>query len=231
MGCMPALTTNNPFHRPQAAATASAVASASHRGYLALHFAGGAEAAADHQRRHRRGDGHHRAHRDVEPAHRDDQRHAQRHDDERRGAIEDVDDAAVQMAVAPREREERRVEQAARDEQQRQRDRRPEQARVASRRFMRCGSRRSVNTPRPRSAPRGSSPALARSRSTMMRSETRTTSSISAEMNSTAVPPRASSRISFISSCLAAMSMPRVGSSSISTRGCVASQRAMMAFC
>ena len=34
-----------------------------------------------------------------------------------------------------------------------------------------------------------------------------------------------------MSSCLAATSMPRVGSSRISTRGCVASQRAMMAFC
>ena len=34
-----------------------------------------------------------------------------------------------------------------------------------------------------------------------------------------------------MSSCLAATSMPRVGSSRISTRGCVASQRAMIAFC
>ena len=33
MGCMPALTTNNPFHRPQAAATRSAVPSASHNGF------------------------------------------------------------------------------------------------------------------------------------------------------------------------------------------------------
>ena len=34
MGCMPALTTSSPFHRPQAAATASAVPRASHSGYL-----------------------------------------------------------------------------------------------------------------------------------------------------------------------------------------------------
>ena len=127
MGCMPALTTNNPFHSPQAAATASAVDERQPQRIVAVHFARGAEAAADHERRHGRGDGHHGAHRDVEAAHRDHQRHAQRHHHERRGAIQDVDDAAVQVPVAPGEREERRIEEAARHEQQRQRDRRPEQ--------------------------------------------------------------------------------------------------------
>ena len=80
---------------------------------VAGHLAAGAEAAADHERRHRRGDGDHGAHRDVEAAHRDHQRHAERHHDERRGAIQDVDEVAVQVAVAPGEREERRIEQGA----------------------------------------------------------------------------------------------------------------------
>jgi hypothetical protein len=46
-------------------------------------------------------DGHHRAHRDVDAARGDHQRHAQRHQHQRRRAVQDVDQAAVQVAVAP----------------------------------------------------------------------------------------------------------------------------------
>ena len=59
----------------------------------------------------------------------------------------------------------------------------------------------------------------------------RSTSSSSAEMNSTAMPSSASSTTSFWISALAPTSMPRVGSSRISSRGSVISQRASSTFC
>ena len=147
MGCMPALTTSSPFHSPQAAATASAVREREPQRIAAGDRARRAETAADHQRGDRRGNGHDGADRDVEAAHRDHQRHAERHHHERRGAIQDVDEAAVEVAVAPREREERRIEQAARDQQQRQRDRRPEQ-RVLREALHALVAAQSANTPR-----------------------------------------------------------------------------------
>ncbi|MNY69468.1 hypothetical protein D3C86_2074140 [compost metagenome] len=64
-----------------------------------------------------------------------------------------------------------------------------------------------------------------------MRCDTRTTSLISEEMKITAMPPWARRRICSMISCLAATSMPRVGSSRIKRRGSMAIQRARMAFC
>ena len=55
-----------------------------------------------------RADRDHRADRDVDAARRDHQGHAQRDQHQRRGAVEDVDQAAVQVAVLTRDRQEAR---------------------------------------------------------------------------------------------------------------------------
>ena len=70
-----------------------------------------------------------------------------------------------------------------------------------------------------------------RSRSTAMRSLSRSTSSSSAEMNSTDMPSSQSDSTSRWISAFAPTSMPRVGSSRISSRGSVISQRASRTFC
>ena len=71
----------------------------------------------------------------------------------------------------------------------------------------------------------------ARSRSTTILWLSRSTSSSSAEMKSTAIPPSDSSATSRWISALAPTSMPRVGSSRISSRGSVISHRASSTFC
>jgi hypothetical protein len=74
----------------------------------AAHVAG--DRAADHPGRERCRDGDHGAYRDVDAARGDHQRHAERHQHQRRRAVQDVDEAAVEMAVAPFEVQEAGVE-------------------------------------------------------------------------------------------------------------------------
>src|SRR5699024_3411689 len=74
-------------------------------------------------------------------------------------------------------------------------------------------------------SPAGRSASCRRSFSTITRSLSRTTSSSSEEMNTTATPSSASAITSSMISVFAPMSMPRVGSSRISTSGWVANQR------
>src|SRR5699024_6340306 len=69
------------------------------------------------------------------------------------------------------------------------------------------------------------------SRSTTMRSLRRTTSSSSEEMNTTETPVSASRATASWISALAPTSIPRVGSSRISTSGWVANQRPRSTFC
>ncbi len=76
-----------------------------------------------------------------------------------------------------------------------------------------------------------SSPILPRSFSTTMRSLIRTTSLNSDEMNTTAIPCSTRPAILACTSTFAAMSMPRVGSSSTITSGRVANSRASSTFC
>ena len=104
------------------------------------------------------------------------------------------------------------------------------------------GSGQSMGKSRPRASPRSlpfsfssTSPAisvaLVRLRSTTMRWLVRSTSSSSDEMKMQDVPSSARSSTSFWMSALVPTSIPRVGSSRISSCGFVASQRARMAFC
>ena len=144
-------------------------------------------------------------------------------------------DAAVEVAVAPLQLPEAGVEDGVDGEQQQQRERRPEQAVAAARaRASRSpsGARRDQVVDRLLRAVARQLADLARGRAARRCGPRRAPPrSISDEMNSTAMPPRASARISSMISCLAATSMPRVGSSRISSRGSVASQRASIAFC
>ena len=131
IGCMPTFATSRPFQRPQSAATTSAADDGhAHRvaAHVGLHAILDDELAADHQGGDRRADGHHGADRDVDAARRDHERHADRDERERRGAIEDVDDTAVEMPVAPLQLPEAGIEDGVDAEQQDQCGERPEQA-------------------------------------------------------------------------------------------------------
>src|SRR5437764_1106337 len=76
-----------------------------------------------------------------------------------------------------------------------------------------------------------SSATVVPSRRVTTRSQQATTSSSSDEMKSTPTPSSASSRIRIWMSRFAPTSMPRVGSSRISSRGSMQSQRARITFC
>src|SRR5690606_19530905 len=183
---------------------------------------------ADLQAGERPGDGHHRADRQVDPAGRDDQRHAQRHQDERCPEPQDVDQAPVQVALAALDGEEAGREDQG-DQQQRGQDHdRPEQT---AHQVLPPLAMVSMITSLVSSSSLGSSAIMRRSRSTATLWLSRSTSSSSAEMNSTAMPPSDSSATSRWISVLAPTSMPRVGSSRMSSRGSRISQRASSTFC
>ncbi len=179
IGCMPTLATRNPFHSPHSAATPSAAAIAGahrHVADMGLLAVLDRQRAADQQRGERGRDGDHRADRDVDAARGDDERHAQRDQDQRRGAVEDVDQAAVEVAVAPLQAQEARVEGGIDHQQQEQRDDRPQQrvfrepAHHAARSVARgvpglCHACLAImSSTACTSLPPGSSPALRRSR-------------------------------------------------------------------
>lgn len=74
------------------------------------------------------GDGDGGTHREVDPAGGDDQGHAERHQDEGRTELEDVDEAAVEVALAHADGEEVVVEREVAEEQGEQDERGPQQA-------------------------------------------------------------------------------------------------------
>ena len=88
IGWMPSTATRRPFHSPQSSPAPSAAASASGRPWASARLA--AIGARDR---------HHRADREVDAARGDHQRHAERHQRHRRAAVEDVDQAAEELAV------------------------------------------------------------------------------------------------------------------------------------
>src|SRR5690606_2257432 len=191
---------------------------------------------ADQVARHRPADRDHRAHRQVDAAGGDDHRHAERHHDQRRAEPEDVDQAAVQVAVPDPDGEEAGRDDRVDDQQQEEHRDRPEQPVPGQVREGRDAhdapfaivsrSRSGVRVPS-----LASSATSARSRSTSTLWDRRSTSSSSAEMNSTPMPSPASDTTSRWISVLAPTSMPRVGSSRTSSRGRVMSQRASSTFC
>jgi len=82
--------------------------------------------AADEGRGHRRRDGHHRAHRDVDAVGGDHQGEPHGDDHQGRCAVQDVDEAAVEVAVADGDREEVRIGGEIEEEEQPERRQRPE---------------------------------------------------------------------------------------------------------
>src|SRR4051812_19394013 len=176
-------------------------------------------------------DRHHRADRQVDAARRDDQRHSQCDKHGGCAVAQDVDEAAVEVAVFDPDGKERRCENDVEAQQCDQCQYRPQQLRsgqAAHHRGLPLAIKRvSSETGQPPSI----WAMLCPSRSTAMRSLMRATSSSSAEMNSTAIPSAARSLTSFWIWALAPTSMPRVGSSRMSSAGWVISQRASSTFC
>src|SRR5205807_1916670 len=187
------------------------------------------------------GDGDHRTHGDVDPAGCDHERHAGGDDHDRRGILHDVYEAVEQVAVLQLQVEEPRGEEKVEEQDADQRDQgpgeghrgEPPEARLhrgsASTLSVCCAMVRMMTCSSIWSAL--SFPTMALSRRTAIRSAQRRTSSSSEEMKRTAIPFSLRERMSFWISALAPTSIPRVGSSRMSRLGCVASQRATMAFC
>ena len=174
----------------------------------------------------------------------DDQRHAQRDQHERRAVAQDVDQAAVEVAVVHarcrRSRRRRRRWPAAAATSASDRPEQPVAGALAAARparaprsagcaplamiCMTVASRRSSSL-----AQLGDLAAVAQHDERWL---SRSTSSSSAEMNTHRhARPSARSATSRWISALAPTSMPRVGSSRISSRGSVISQRASSTFC
>src|SRR5690606_33319698 len=182
----------------------------------------------DEQAGERPGDGHDRADRQIDAAGRDDQRHAQRHQDQRRAEPQEGDEAPAPVAPAELDGEEAGREDQVDQQQQGQSEDRPEQTAHQVRPPLAMVS---MITSLVRSSSLGSSAIRRRSRSTATLWLSRSTSSSSAEMNSTATPPPDSSATSRWIPVFAPTSMPRVGSSRMSSRGSRISQRASSTFC
>src|SRR5690606_26291598 len=134
--------------------------------------------------------------REVDSAGGDDDRHAERDEHERRAVAQDVDDRAVQLPVAHRDRHETRardrVDEHERDEG---RDRQDEPVLEDPRHATssRASSAMAATTSSTLVSCASSSPIFRLSRMTTMRWAMRTTSSSSEEMKTTARPARESS--------------------------------------
>src|SRR5699024_9692447 len=207
----------------------------------------------------RAGHGHQRADGEVDAGGRDDQAHSHRDHRDRGGRAQDVDQVADQTAGAlvVADRQITGILGGVDGQQQGDRDDAPE-VRPTDQTDQRRGAGGGVVAHElapvstgcelpgsaagfsaivamivslERSSSAVSSASLRRSFSTTIRSLRRTTSSSSEEMNTTATPSSVREMTSSMISVLAPMSMPRVGSSRISTSGWVASQRPSSTFC
>ena len=192
---------------------------------------------ADAQAGQRAGDRHDRADRQVDAAGRDDQRHAERDQDQRRARAAGCRSGCRRGGRrAPRWRRSPAGRTTLASSSSDQDGGRPEQAGAGSRpggrscwRSARDGLHDAVGVDVVVVGQLGRPAAGRAARAILWLS--RSTSSSSAEMNSTAMPPSESSTTSRWISALAPTSMPRVGSSRISSRGSVISQRASSTFC
>src|SRR5262249_36149012 len=151
--------------------------------------------------------------RQVDSTGRDHHGHAQGHQDQRCSDAEDVDQAAVQVSVADLDFEEPGCDEEIAEQQEDQHENRPEQpvpqhhpavhwATPPTIAAMTC----STSTP----SWLAISVTIRRSRSTAILWLSRSTSSSSAEMNTTAIPPSESDQTSFWISAFAPTSIPRV---------------------
>src|SRR5690606_567097 len=206
---------------------------------------------AEQLHRHRAGDRHDGPHGQVDPARGDDQAHAHGDHEDGGGGPEDVEDVAreVPRHRVHRDREVGGVADQVDDEEDEDGEDGPavpgadEPLEGATKSGLVLAHEATSSMTDPcwamistmvcgvTSGPFSTSAIFTRSLRTRMRSQMRTTSSSSAEMNSTETPSSASrSTVSWISA-LAPTSIPRVGSSRMRTSGWVASHRPRSTFC
>ena len=188
IGWMPMTATRTPFQRPSAIDSPSAAAIATSTPPTLFWFA----EVADQQAGERAGDRDDGADGEVDAAGGDHERHAERDQHQRRAEAQDVDQAAVEVPVLHARDEEATWPKKRFDRAGARRSRAAARARrrVAVMRALRpaiVSTRRSTSTRRRWAARRRRS----RSRSTATRWLRRSTSSSSAEMNSTDMPSSA----------------------------------------
>src|SRR5690606_23588498 len=192
-----------------------------------------------------RADGVDRADRQVDALGGDDEGHAERDEQQRGAAAQDVDERAAEPAVVDLGDDEAEAgDDDVDDEERGEHDERPHEPLEVGVRlpFARCVERLDhsalprvtiVSTMRSvvMSDSSWRTSMSSRSRRTAIRSDRRVTSSSSAEMNRTDMPSSESSATRRWMSAFAPTSMPRVGSSRMSRRGSMRSQRARRTFC